>query len=1302
MASRGSALFFALSLLATTNAWANSRHVNCTQLRGSDAARNVGLQLQLHEAPGPQCVELWSDLQLVSTLHIIRHSAATIRGSGGHRRKKISARNLETAAIFVWAGAELTLVRLTLVEASHGFIVARGGEFGPPKVTAFQCHFYENTWLPRGRKQQTVPTDMARIIADSTAMAAMGATVSFVSPTGRSVGLASSSRAAAALGVALTMLQPATVDATDYTGSTWINNQTQHLCEYSYDLFLAPAGLGTGANTQMCQGESNCMQNGGIPTLVFGQSNNKLIDHDTCRGAAINQVSGDLSVIECTFRMNEATDGGAIFYSGGRNPAPAAPDPYDGFAVTGKFVVERSAFSANVAQDNDASGAQEESSGHGGAIFVGQMLGQSVATGATFAKFVDTTFDSNVARSYDDGVAQGGAIFARDAALDAIGCVFTLNAAYNKGEAQAAKGGAVSIHGNNHPTRWEIAGFPGAALDQPICRFTSCVFSENDAEKGAAILNAGSELVAAQSRFSDNGLGHAIQRYPTTAPPGMDERVIFSYNRITIVGCDGLKRTNIEFEDSGYRRSCEPDDFGVEQQPCSFPNHEHTHSVFASMDTGGDGTVDLTEYKGWWRAPQNGGSTALDSVLETQFDELHNNDAALVRANLWHQRSVYSGPCIEEPLKEGVQCLQNTTNVDEDGNVVTPPPGIKQVVVDCPPGFFGDLCVQCHREQHCHSRGTCIAPERASDPAVTADWRSEAHCQCDPGYSTPACTTTSDCLATAACSVDNVCRRTAKCEPTAAMFIDDACTKMTNQACELETDPTGEQKCDFTPSGNDWCFQDDNECDSNPCQNGGVCLDSSDTTKVAPATYVCECVPGWSGSRCQDDQDECASGPCLNGATCVDSRTLTGMKMSACIMDDPVGKNKTKCEEEYAQAHPAPAVEAPLMSALESTVTLNFEHSYLAYATGVLGDAPGEPSDERATVDAELKMEIIKALSKVSNGTYIWNSSIGTDELAILSIKVAKNETTDETQDGSIVVSFSVITNTTFAMVLEAAINALGRGHASLPLASQNGEISIHATAGGGTVLTGKTTTFTVESIRDVVTEDQSAREWCDYLDAQHKCQEQPELVLDGDGHHIDPECCPGEHYNILQKKCIPCQVTRLTATVSVDAFACDCAPGWADPCDKMFESPTDSKCKAYYFGGGQPSDDGSTSAEKWTLCEASDFSEHTGNGGDKTDIEVCNEKASTCEVQTNTCQEYYDPEWYDVVPRCKYDAECTVLVDDYACQCIDGYSGKDCQKCEPEFNIMCDQRWIVVLVVVGTLVCLSLLAIHLLKSKSE
>jgi len=197
-------------------------------------------------------------------------------------------------------------------------------------------------------------------------------------------------------------------------------------------------------------------------------------------------------------------------------------------------------------------------------------------------------------------------------------------------------------------------------------------------------------------------------------------------------------------------------------------------------------------------------------------------------------------------------------------------------------------------------------------------------------------------------------------------------------------------------------------------------------------------------------------------------------------------------------------------------------------------------------------------------------------------------------------------------------------------------------------------------------------------------------MVLDGDGHHIDPECCPGEHYNILQKKCIPCQVTRLTATVSVDAFACDCAPGWADPCDKMFDSPTDSKCKAYYFGGGQPSDDGSTSAEKWTLCEASYFSEHTGNGGDQTDIEVCNEKASTCEVQTNTCQEYYDPEWYDVVPRCKYDAECTVLVDDYACECIDGYSGKDCQKCEPEFNIMCDSRWVVVLAVVGTLVCLA------------
>ena len=48
------------------------------------------------------------------------------------------------------------------------------------------------------------------------------------------------------------------------------------------------------------------------------------------------------------------------------------------------------------------------------------------------------------------------------------------------------------------------------------------------------------------------------------------------------------------------------------------------------------------------------------------------------------------------------------------------------------------------------------------------------------------------------------------------------------------------------------------KCISNPCLNGGTCLNGINS-------YTCTCPPGYTGSNCGDS---CISKPCRNGGTC--------------------------------------------------------------------------------------------------------------------------------------------------------------------------------------------------------------------------------------------------------------------------------------------------------------------------------------------------------------------------------------------------------------------------------------------------
>ncbi|EFN66210.1 Cubilin [Camponotus floridanus] len=70
----------------------------------------------------------------------------------------------------------------------------------------------------------------------------------------------------------------------------------------------------------------------------------------------------------------------------------------------------------------------------------------------------------------------------------------------------------------------------------------------------------------------------------------------------------------------------------------------------------------------------------------------------------------------------------------------------------------------------------------------------------------------------------------------------------------------------------------ENECQSNPCQNGGTCEDLFDA-------YQCHCPSNWEGPNCMTDVNECARFlgtelGCQNGATC---RNLPGSYRCDCL-----------------------------------------------------------------------------------------------------------------------------------------------------------------------------------------------------------------------------------------------------------------------------------------------------------------------------------------------------------------------------------------------------------------------------------
>ncbi|XP_038052310.1 neurogenic locus notch homolog protein 2-like [Patiria miniata] len=83
-------------------------------------------------------------------------------------------------------------------------------------------------------------------------------------------------------------------------------------------------------------------------------------------------------------------------------------------------------------------------------------------------------------------------------------------------------------------------------------------------------------------------------------------------------------------------------------------------------------------------------------------------------------------------------------------------------------------------------------------------------------------------------------------------------------------------------------------CDPNPCMNGGSCQDGTNS-------YVCTCVEGFTGNECEIDIDDCDPDPCMNGGACHD-----GVNSYTCTCVE--GFTGSDCETDIDDCNPNPCL----------------------------------------------------------------------------------------------------------------------------------------------------------------------------------------------------------------------------------------------------------------------------------------------------------------------------------------------------------------------------------------------------------